>query len=358
MMRFILASLFVLAQSFSAFATTYINSPIEADTRWTKSNSPYILTTDIKIMEGATLEIEPGTKVYFAAETKMIVDGGLRAIGKKSKKIIFTGHNDASWNGFLLNRSCEHYNEENQSGTIFKYCSFKGVGEAPAQLIRTKGCNLRVEGCIIEDCYTAIQSERQARIEVENSKFKNCNRPINVRNTSMAKIISNKMEDCNSIMLGGTTEFKGNVLKKFSGKGRHSGVIVWMLGGGIIDMEGNRFLKFEDYALKLQKMSRRSTLNLKGNIFKDNTTNLKLSCKYYNRGNIAIENNNFFNCNEYHVRLFSPCSEEEEITVEIGANYWGKISEDELKNVTFDKQKDGKLTAKVNFEKVLPSKAR
>lgn len=358
MMRIFLISCLLLSQSLNLLATTYINSPIEADTRWSKSNSPYIITTDIKIEEGATLEIEAGTKVYFTAETKMIIDGGLRAVGKRSKKILFTGHNDASWNGFLFMRTCEHYNAENNSGTFFKYCKFIGVGEAPAQLIRTKGCNLRIEDCSIEDCYTAIQSERQARIQVENSRFKNCNRPINVRNTSMAKIIGNKMDNCNSIMLGGTTEFKDNVLKKFSGKGRHSGVIVWMLGGGIIDMENNQFLKFEDYAVKLQKMSRRSTLNLKSNVFKDNATNLKLSCKYYNRGTIAIENNNFFNFSEYQIRLFSPCSEEEYVKVQIGANYWGKMSEDELKNATLDKKKDDKLSAIVGFQKVLSSKAK
>lgn len=336
------------------WANTFISEAIESDTKWTKNGSPYIIVNNITVKEGVTLVIEAGVKVLFSAETQITIDGTLRAQGNKKKKIIFTGKEETtSWNGFIFNRSCGQYNEENQEGSLFDFCAFKGMGEAPTHLIRSKGCNLRISNCSIEACYTAIQSERQAKVVVDKNSFKNCNRPLNVRNTSIAIVTDNKMETCNSIMLGGTTTFRGNILKNFSGKGRHSGIIVWMLGGGVVDIVNNQFLKFEDYVVKLQKMSRRSTLNLKNNSFKDNGTNLKFSCKYLSKGKTVVENNNFYNFIEYHIRLFSPCEEEENAALQIGANYWGKISEEELKAATFDQTKDESLSAKVTYEKPL-----
>ena len=337
------------------FSSLWANTFIESDTKWTKTNSPYIIVNNISIKEGATLVIEAGTKILFSTETQITVDGTLRAVGNKKKKIIFAGKEElTAWNGFIFTRSCGQYDLETKNGSIFDFCSFKGTGQAPTHLIRSKGCDLKISNCTIEGCYTAIQSERQAKVYVDKNSFKSCNRPINIRNTSIAVITNNKMEECNSIMLGGTTNFSGNVLKKFTGKGRHSGLIVWMLGGGIVDVVNNQFLKFEDYAVKLQKMSRRSSFNLKNNTFKDNGTNLKFSCKYLAKGKTLVENNNFYNFVDYHIRLFSPCDEEGESALQIGPNYWGKISEAELKAATFDQTKDENLGAKVNYEKLLP----
>lgn len=338
-------------------ATTYVGEHIERDTRWLKANSPYVITIDLLVQKGATLEIEPGTKVYFSKETQMIIDGTVRAIGKGGKKILFSGLNDGNWNGFLFLKECGAYNEEDNSGTIFDNCVFKGTGEYPAHLIRSKGCNLKIVNCTIENVYTGIQTERQAHATVHKNAFKHCNRPLHVRNTSMAKVTNNKMMYCNSIMLGGTTTFSNNKLNKFTGKGTQSGLIIWMLGGGIIDIKNNTFKNFEGYAVKVQKMSKRSTFILKNNNFKNNETNLKLSCKYYNRGKSVVETNNFYNYKRYHVKLFAPCSDDDEQTLVIGANYWGKLSKDEIVNATFDHEKDEKINAKVSYEKILNKKS-
>ena len=229
---------------YSAQATTYVGQHIEKNTKWLKANSPYIITIDLAIHKDATLEIEPGTKIQFSKETRLIVSGNLVAKGTKGQKISFAGLHDGDWNGFFFTKECNDYNPETKEGVTFEYCTFKGTGEAPAHLIRSKGCNINMTNSTIENCYTAIQIERQAEIWITGSCFKNCNRVINVRNTSLATITKSKMIACNSIMLGGTTTFKDNVLKKFTGRGRHSGIIVWMLGGGIVDISGNQFIKF------------------------------------------------------------------------------------------------------------------
>lgn len=332
-------------------ATTYVGQSIDQNTTWTKSKSPYIITTDLIVEKGITLSLEQGTKVFFSKETQLIVSGNLVANGSKSQKISFEGLNNADWNGFLFTKSCNDYMPDKKEGVSFNYCSFKGTGNAPTHLIRSKGCNINMTNCSIESCYTAIQTERQAEVWIHKSCFKYCNRVLNIRNTSLATITQNKMTSCNSIMLGGTTIFKENVLKKFTGNGRHSGLVIWMLGGGIVDIKNNQFIKFEDYAIKLYKMSKRSSFLVANNDFKHNKTNLKLSCKYYNQGKSLVENNNFYNYKLYHVSLFEPCLDEGVEILKIGANHWGKLSQEEVLNAILDKNQDQNINGEIEFQK-------
>lgn len=336
-----------------SMAITYVGQSIDQHTTWTKANSPYVITTDLLVEQGITLKIQAGTQVFFSQETQMTIAGNLIAIGKKSQKISFTGLNNSDWNGFFFTKSCNDYNPDNQEGICFNYCSFKGTGDAPTHLIRSKGCNIKITNCKIENCYTAIQTERQAELWITKSCFKYCNRVLNIRNTSLATVTQNKMTYCNSIMLGGTTIFKENTLKKFTGNGRHSGLVVWMLGGGIIDISNNRFIKFENYAIKLHKMSRRSSFLVSNNDFKNNQTNLNLSCKYFNIGTSLVENNNFYTYKQYHICLFEPCSDKDNEVLKIGANYWGKLSSEAIKKAILDKNQDENINAQVQFKSLL-----
>jgi hypothetical protein len=334
-------------------ATTYVGQSIDQHTTWTKSKSPYIITTDLLVEQDITLTIQPGTKVLFSKETQITVAGNLIAKGNKSQKISFTGLNDLDWNGFLFIKSCNDYNPDNQEGVCFIYCSFKGTGNAPTHLMRSKGCNINIANCTIERCYTAIQTERQAELWITKSCFKHCNRVLNIRNTSLATVTQNKMTSCNSIMLGGTTIFKENTVKKFTGNGRHSGLVVWMLGGGIIDISNNQFIKFADYAIKLHKMSNRSSFLVSNNDFKNNQINLKLSCKYYSQGTCLVENNNFYNYKQYHISLFEPCLDEGDKILEIGSNYWGKLSKEEVRKAALDKHQDENISTEIQFKSLL-----
>jgi hypothetical protein len=154
-------------------------------------------------------------------------------------------------------------------------------------------------------------------------------------------------------MLGGTTTFSNNKLSKFSGKGRHSGVVVWMLGGGIVNIYHNEFSNFEDNAIKLYKMTRRSSFFVKSNDFKNNTTNLSLSASYYNRGKSIVEQNNFHNCKKYHIAVSTNHSDKELEVLQVGTNYWGKISNEELRALTQDNSSDKEIMGTVEYSQKL-----
>jgi hypothetical protein len=328
-------------------ATTYVGQSIGVPTTWTKAGSPYIVTEDITIEEGSTLTIEQGATIYFSKNTQMRVAGNLVANGSSNQTIVWEGWNSDPWRGVLFLKTCNDYSPRSKQGVKLSYCIFRGSQGNTNPLLRSKGCNLLLEHCEINDCYAALLTERQAEIWLEHSTVRNSNRALSVRNTSIAHVQHNKFLNCNSILLGGTTNFESNSLKRFTSDGRHSGLIVWMLGGGKVTIRNNQFQKFEDYVVKVYKLTQRSSVLLERNDFKNNPTNLKLCCQYYNVGTVVIQQNNFHNCHRHHVHVYGRCEAVDPEILAIGRNYWGKLSSPDLELMTFDQTQDASLRARV-----------
>ncbi|MEI6400176.1 MAG: right-handed parallel beta-helix repeat-containing protein [bacterium] len=90
---------FLLPQ-FHTSAKTIISNDITSDTTWTKTGSPYIISTDVYIAPSVTLTIDPGVVVKFADSNGSIgVIGTLNAQGTSTKHITFTSYADDSLGG-------------------------------------------------------------------------------------------------------------------------------------------------------------------------------------------------------------------------------------------------------------------
>ena len=77
-----------------------INGLVSED-RTLTADHVYLVNDNIGIMEGATLTIEPGTRLEFAEGMGLSSFGKLNANGTPEKPIIFTGHNGAIWAGII-----------------------------------------------------------------------------------------------------------------------------------------------------------------------------------------------------------------------------------------------------------------
>lgn len=63
---------------------------IEGINTWARSNSPYVVTGNILVADGAQLTVEPGVQILFAGDYYIMVEGTFAAIGTQTDSITFT----------------------------------------------------------------------------------------------------------------------------------------------------------------------------------------------------------------------------------------------------------------------------
>ena len=90
---FLATSIFFLslALCFSAQAKD-VGGLIMDDEAWTKADSPIVVTSNVTVIEGVTLTIEPGVEVRFNQDMALFIDGTLIARGTSDEKITFTSN--------------------------------------------------------------------------------------------------------------------------------------------------------------------------------------------------------------------------------------------------------------------------
>lgn len=76
-----------------------VSGALTSLTRWT-IDFDYVVTGDLEIATGTNLNIDPGTTVKFAADTKLEVNGTLNAVGTSSLPVVFTS--DSKWGGIQI----------------------------------------------------------------------------------------------------------------------------------------------------------------------------------------------------------------------------------------------------------------
>ncbi|MGZ4957164.1 MAG: hypothetical protein ACXV8Q_18860, partial [Methylobacter sp.] len=90
-----LLAFFALALYASAvLAQTPVSGSIAVNTHWTAADSPYLLSGDVVVQNGAVLSIDPGVTVYMAANAGLTVQsGGIQALGTLTNPISILSDN-------------------------------------------------------------------------------------------------------------------------------------------------------------------------------------------------------------------------------------------------------------------------
>lgn len=108
----------------TAEAATDVSGPVIANTVWALAQSPYTVTGDVIVQNGATLTIEPGVVVRFNQDKSLIIEAGsLNARGNTQSHIVFSSLKDdgvlapapGDWGHIRL------LDGTNDAGTVLEY---------------------------------------------------------------------------------------------------------------------------------------------------------------------------------------------------------------------------------------------
>lgn len=145
-----------------------VKKNISKDTTWWAKKSPYVVTENIMLEEGATLTIERGVTVELAAEISIQVRGKFLAVGTLDKPIVFTAHDDKPWGNIYFTDftpdAVVNAKGEYVSGSIMKHCVVE----------KGRGIYIRFGAPLITEC--EIRDNLSSGIRVEFGK------PLIVRN--------------------------------------------------------------------------------------------------------------------------------------------------------------------------------
>jgi len=90
------------ARAVGTVQATPISTDIVADTVWSSAGSPYLVTGSIRIIGTATLTIQAGVDVVFAAGAGIRIEGGLQAQGTQAHQVRMVGSAGAIWQGLTV----------------------------------------------------------------------------------------------------------------------------------------------------------------------------------------------------------------------------------------------------------------
>lgn len=115
---------------FNSLSQTNVSGNITTNTTWSKSNSPYKLTSNIGVTTGSVLTIEPGVEVIRENDYTIIINGSLIASGNSTDSIKFISNYSSATNYFL------DFQKTNLSLSQLNYASFKNTSDQRQNYIR------------------------------------------------------------------------------------------------------------------------------------------------------------------------------------------------------------------------------
>lgn len=370
-----LAFLLCVCLAPSLFSQTPWGGIIGGNTTLLQSESPYEVTNNTLVLDGATLTIEPGVELRFRDSTLLQIDGTLRAVGTEEAPIVFTKMpgSQKGWGGIFFSETAVDYDTLNGSGSVLSY----------AQITHTLYWHIETIFCcryanplscfssspLIDHCEIACYNGYIA-IDNSNSIIRNCNihdasngivvNPISLTNFTTPTIENCYLHDLGkpsgwiswtwALDLGGPVLFRNNCVKNIE-----CDLAVRNSRGGIgVQILDNEFSHCANGVIG--SFGAGSSSQYVGNTFTDNGINLIfLACA----DNPQIYGNNFNSYIDYHVyasqtyQNFSPqtCSPTGTMfDLDMQNNYWGGLLPDDIDQSIYDFNDDFLEAIRIDYE--------
>ncbi|HVR73702.1 MAG TPA: right-handed parallel beta-helix repeat-containing protein, partial [Planctomycetota bacterium] len=137
---------------------------------WKRDDGPYVVSSRLRVNAGASLRIEPGTRVLFARGASITVDGVLDASGTAGDPIYLGSLALAPWGGIHL---ASTGTEDADPVHVLRHVRVEHGSAASGQsgCLSILGAKARVEGCRFTSLTRSAIDARNSRLEVTDSVF-------------------------------------------------------------------------------------------------------------------------------------------------------------------------------------------
>ena len=154
-----------LSHNFVLIATnmTKIGGIIAEDMTLTADKN-WLVTSNLAIPDGVTLNIEPGTTISFNNNVGISSSGKINAVGEPGKMIHFTNHVGCTWNG-ITTKNRGHLYSPNPNDTL-KYCIIDGY--VPQPMSYNECWPLYID-CIITHNYRSTSSSTDCWLGIRSN---------------------------------------------------------------------------------------------------------------------------------------------------------------------------------------------
>jgi parallel beta-helix repeat protein len=206
---------------FLTATATYVGGSITQNTVWTLVDSPFVISQNVTVNQGATLTIEPGVEVKFGGDFSLIINGRLIANGTQNSMITFTSNkyqpSPGDWGTIEISGTQQ---------SLLKYCSIQYATNGTT----TEGGNVEVENSVVSNSYqygisatnsiAQIQADQIANNSVGGVCVSGGNNQVTIQNNTISS-------NADGILLYGTngTGVSGvNISKNIVLSNKQSGI--------------------------------------------------------------------------------------------------------------------------------------
>ena len=239
---------------------------LDEDTEWTAEGGPYRLRGELRVPDGVTLRIRPGTVVLADDDAAIIVSGELRAEGSAEAPIIMRAFSCADeWGGIAFN---ETGTDDDDPTHLLSFCDIRG-GSSPDDY---EGCiaptdsRLLVTDCFLADIPSNAIDGVDAVLEVRRTRIRDIFEGIHCEDSDaivVDTIIENMTGNSDAIDFDGSGEGRSRIEGCIFIGSSDDGVD---LGEVSVDIKDNIFVNIADKAISIEDVGDQGHPTITGNL--------------------------------------------------------------------------------------------
>ncbi|MBS3914622.1 MAG: T9SS type A sorting domain-containing protein [Bacteroidetes bacterium] len=347
--------------SFSLTGQTIVSSLITTNQTWDISGSPYIIGSNVLINQGVTVTVLPGTIIKSPAQKTLIVDGELVAKGKKDTVITFDSVS------IQLTTKSTGYDFSSNTGSVFRYCLFRGNSMGGQKTIDVNRVSLLVSNCKFLNTYYGVYAYNSyydtTKVRIENSIFDYTGFNYGYALYAGGQYTYIEMEECSVNNSYGIYITNHTLITKSSFTNWHgnSGLRLNLYGSfyeGDITITCNYFNKFRYSVIEMVGVPTKIKTIISYNTFDSSERFLDISLmSSSNKVNtLKIEYNNFLKYTKNSVFVHGGNNPGSADTLLLQNNYWGTTNTAQIDGGISDFNDDITVAAVIDYSSNLSAK--